>query len=206
MRSSHRGATLVEILVASFVLGLLLLALLGIYVTCSGSWAKVRSQSDMGQDLQVCLTKMERDITDSTIRSLSIDSTAGAMALSILVPTDDDGAYSLDVDTGHLRWNRYRIYYLDPSGNLMQRDVPLLAGSPQIDTPEPIETYDGGAGPMPLSGWRSGGKVVGRALSGFDVVLGSGRVELIVSTERQRYGSPTPERRSRRISCRFRND
>lgn len=201
--SSQRGLTLVELMVAATLLGLLTFAMFAIYRMGASAWAKGSVRSEMLADLQVATARLEKDLGRSTYSSFSVG--AGGSAVSFLTPVDDTAPQTFESITGAPLWRRYVLYWLDAaSGELRRREVPLPAGAPEESAPGPIESF-GTSGPLAL--YLDQGRAVARDVTLFTCsVPGPNRpVRTQLTAQRQRYGTSRVETASLRSTVWLRN-
>ena len=201
MKASRQGATIAEALLTCVMLGLMFLLLMGVYVSCLGVWHKTNTQSDLLQNSRVTLTRLSRDIVESTYGGLSVE----ANAISLISATRADGTLEVDDSTGYLRWNSYRIYYFNSTdATLRQLSVDIPSSASQREEPTPIETL--GSKPKPFSSYCTGGRVACTHVTAFEArKVGPHLVEIELETERPRYGSEKTEKIRRVIGARLHN-
>jgi hypothetical protein len=191
-------------LLAGGLLLLLIGSLFGIFAIGASSWRKTEAETELGAELQKVSIAMEREVERSTYASASLDPPVGATACSLLTPVDAQGNPVMS-NFGFPVWQAYRIYYFHPSsGEVRDRRLDLAAGSPEANAAEPIEFYDAG-GLLPLSSFRSGGRVVASHVKQFSFVPTAGMLRVEIRAERHRYGRSAPESLHWRLSMRFRN-
>ncbi len=157
LTSDRKGATLAEVLVGGFVLSLLLLAVTEIYRNATAAWIKGEQQSALLQQVQLGLTRIDKEVERSVYDSLSISSDfRGAALLSALY---SDGVFMFDAPTQQPRWQNYIVFYHDPPTRELRRvEVPVV-GTPQETAAAPIENF----GAMtPIENYFVGGEVIAR--------------------------------------------
>lgn len=198
--------TLIELLVAAGLLGVLTTAIFFVFQVGWDSWRKVESQNELLQQLQGLSSRIARGVERTTFDSVSVD--AGNDALAFLSPLDDNGAYVVRAD-GSLEWQSFKVFYHDSiSKTVLRRDETLPAGSPFQASPGFIETYDPGTGVQPWSHYRTEGQVVARHITGFQVTLlpdPENSVELELQGFKKRFGDRGDEWNSLRVRIATRN-
>jgi prepilin-type N-terminal cleavage/methylation domain-containing protein len=123
MRSDHqrmRGMTLIEILITTAILlitaGLLFLM---IVKTKTGLQASTNRSSSRG-DLQVVTWKIARELQTSNATLITDGSASGLKAFSFISAFDPKGQFITD-NLGQLVWQKYVIYYIEPSSMKLKR-------------------------------------------------------------------------------------
>lgn len=160
-----RGVTLLEVLIASAVMLIIVGAVFFLYVTGTRAWLVGRGQADLLQELLVVQGQVERDVSSSIYASLSIG--PGNASFSVLSGQLPAGDYQ--VSNGVVEWQKYLVFYLDPEKQVRRLEVPLVATAPQRISAQPIDSYDDGSGPRPISAYLSGGKILGRHVANLTV-------------------------------------
>lgn len=180
-RKVRGGFTLIESIISCSLLGTILITTGMIYQMGANAWAKTRTQSEMLQAMQTSSKRLTIELENSCPQSLTVSSEA----VAFLSARDDDGTPILAAD-GTLIWQKYVIYYYDQARQeLLRKELPLVAGSPQQTEPAPIEEYLPGT---PLANHLNAGIAVARDVKECEFNLVDTRVELITMCERQRYG------------------
>lgn len=198
------GTTLMEVMVASGIMLMVISMVFVVYVTGARAWRRGEGQADLLQDLEVIQTQLQREVASSVSLSLSAD--APGKSLSFLSARLPGGGFQV-VD-GHVEWQSYLVYYLDPpTRELRRREIPLVAGAPQRQTPGPIDAYDDGSGARPLSSYCVGGDVIGRDVSDltFAVMNGGRLLKVTVEATRKRPDNPGLERIALPTTMEFKN-
>ena len=116
-------------------------------------------------EIQVAANRLTRDIEGSAASCISIDSSLNAAGLISAV--GDPSGYTLQPN-GDLIWQKYVVYYLH-NQELFRREIALGAGDPQRLNPTVIENYDPGGGSQALSAYLSGGRILARRLTRFEL-------------------------------------
>lgn len=198
---AHRGATLVEALVAAFILGLLTTAVFALYQMGLNAFFKTNTQSDILQTVQVLGGKWMRDAELTTPEAVSLD--LGSTAIALPSARDAAGNLVLDTVNSELIWQRYRLYWHDaPSQTVRFKEIVLATPTSAIG---PIETYDDGSGTHPLSWYCTGGRVIARQVSLLQLTRNGASLSLEVQARQDRYGSPEPEQLQHRFVVVARN-
>ncbi len=166
---------MLEMVFGMGLLSLLMAAILFIYITGAGAWAKADAQAELLDVLQTTSLKLSNELQRSCYDSLTVESGS----LSCLSAEDPDtGRLKVDPATGQLRWQRYLVFYRDPGRNaLMRRVVPFSGGL----LPAPL-------GPTSLTG----GEVLARTIHSitFEQVGSLVRFRLVAERKRPRREDP----------------
>lgn len=149
---------------ACSVLAVLMTMILGVYRAGATSWRTLERHSTLAQQGLAALDRMSRELEESTYGSLSFGPRRDALAF-LVATRDEDAQFDFDPATGKPRWDHYLVLYHDAAAQeLRQVEVPLAAGSAQVDAPGPLEAYDPGTGPRALETYATGGRVVARGI------------------------------------------
>lgn len=203
MRGNH-GITIVELLVASFVLGLLGLLTVALFRTGASSWKKLEAQSSMLAEYEVLNEKLSREIQRSVYASASTAVSPDGSTLAFLSAIDEHGVFVLNPTTHEPEWQKYLIFYFhQPTRKCYMAELPLAAGSPEKDTPETLENYDAGSGN--LNDYRKDGRLLMTDLDVCNFTLADSMLNLEIGGSRSRYGSSQPEVLKMTNSTAFRN-
>ena len=163
------GFTIAEVLVAGFVMGLLLVAIFAIFRMGVVSWQKLNANTELFQSIQVSSAKLSRDAERSVFVSASMDNSGRAVAF--LSPLDQDEQFVVR-DDGSLEWQKYLVFYRDPSTNeVLVKEVPLHPTAAERMNPGPIENYNDGTGTKAWSTYMSAGQPLARDVTEFTIVL-----------------------------------
>lgn len=143
LQNRRRGASLLDIMVASVILGLLLFALFSLFRTGVVGLKKVDNQSSLLRELQILSLKIGRAAHESSFDSLSVSPDQTIVAF--LSAEDGNGDFIAD-DLGRPVWQKFIVYYLQTSDNTIYRtEVPYTATDPSETTT--YEDYSGGTLP-----------------------------------------------------------
>lgn len=139
--------------------------------------------------------------------SVSIGTYPDGTALSFLSAVDDTGTFVIDTAGDYKPvWQKYLIFNYDSNKReVTLNDVVLIGGSPQAKAPAPIETYDAGTGPKPLSSYRTGGRLLMKDVDACTFSLNNNILTVEVKGSRKRYGRIDPEKLQMKASANFRN-
>lgn len=195
----RRGFTIIELVVASVILGFLLFMAFLAYQLSASSLMKGTTQAEMLGTLQVAFNKIEGAVKSSSRDgvSTSLDQTV----LATIQATDLDGKYTLD-STGRLEWQGYRVFYWtnDDDGILYTRKVSYPGGP--TTTASSLESSSG----SDLLSFRNNGTPLARGLSDCRFYIDPSDLLVLEATiEKKRYGSEEPERISARSTVAVRN-
>jgi hypothetical protein len=140
-RANSRGATLIELIVASLLVTLLMGELWMLLQTGSRFYLKARSQSDLQRHALIALRWMSTDLAEGAPLSFrhydpdnpSMDTERNGFVFGS--PKDMDGEVVYD-DEGRLSWNSVVGYYIESEGgDLFRVRVPTpeaTSSAPQI--------------------------------------------------------------------------
>lgn len=186
---SQQGATVVELLIAGSISAILVGLCTSIFLRGAHIWAKVESQSDVLQEMQVVVAKFHQFGGASRIHSVTADTDSGVLAFPSA--SDEAGNSAIDGDSGQAIWYRYDILYYDAAERAMYfRELPIV--TPTTD-PERLVNYDDGSGQRPLSFYKSRGRSLAKDIVEMDTEVDGGVVHLRLKGERRRAGSERPE-------------
>lgn len=164
-----------EILVAILILGILLGAVLFLYLVGGRAVAHGDVRGELQRNLQIALAKMAREVESSSYEGMSSDPTTLAVLSS--VPATG-GPPTLAILDGSVLWQKYVVYWHDPgTKTIKQRELPF----PPNPTEQKIEAWQG----LTLADYRVDGEDIARNVSAFVVTAPAGtrRVEVEVTTE-----------------------
>lgn len=157
--------TVMDLMVAMGLLMLLLSFLFSIFFLGGKAWRKTDDRYELLRNTQAVLSQISREAERSNIFSLSI---LPGRAVSFLSPMNAAGNFVTDT-LGDVRWERYLIFYHDAASQEVRMvDVPLLAGSFERRTPQPIDRFVSATGMRPLSSYLVGGRVLGQHITRFE--------------------------------------
>ena len=134
-----RGFSVVEILIASIILGLLVTALFGLFRTGIVSMRKVDNQTELIRELQILSLKITDEASASSFKSLCLS--GNHEAVSFLSAVDKNGVFRTD-EFGRPEWQEFILYYYQQEDSTIRRTtVPFVTGSP-IEA-RTLEQYSG---------------------------------------------------------------
>lgn len=155
-----RGTSLLEILVAGAMLSLLMTVLFAVFFQGTRAWRLADARTELHRNATKLIARFSREAQQSQYASLSLES----HGLGFISAQDTGGVFQLGPD-GRPSWQAYLLYYKDPDSVIKRRRVALpIPGS----LPVPIEQFDFGAGPRPLSFYLDAGEPVARGVKVFD--------------------------------------
>lgn len=191
-------------MVASTVLGLLGLLTVALFRTGASGWKKMEAQSSMLADYEVLTAKLSREVQRSVFASASMAAGPNGSTVAFLSAMDPNGVFAVDTTTYQPKWQKYLVFYFDePNRNLYLTEVPLAAGSPEADIPEPIENYD--AGTNNIEDYRTDGRLLMQDLDTCTFTLDNEMLIVEVTGSRKRYGDSDPEKLHMISRAAFRN-
>ena len=192
MRVRQSGSTMVEMLVAAAILGVLITTVFAVYLMGTRASAKGDTQSELLESLRMATLRIGRELEVSAKAGISVNPAQDAIAL--LSPEDPNGAYLVEPSTPEVHWQKYVIYYRDGSDNtLRRREVVVVVGAPEWSEAGIIDGYDSGSGAQPLDSYTSGGQVVARNISQARFEVNDGLVRTFLQAQKRRYGRTDPE-------------
>lgn len=192
MRNKQRGLTLIELMIAGFVLGLLSLVTVALFRTGASGWKKMEAQSTMLADYEVLDGKVTREVQRSTYISASTVVGPDGPTLAFLSAVDDTGVFVLDPVTGEPIWQKFIIFYFDQANRrLYLTDLPLDPASTLRTAPQALEAYPEGTGD--LNDYRTGGRLIMTDLDSCTFTLNDSMLAVEVRGSRERFGSNNPE-------------
>lgn len=179
-----RGHTLLEQLVGMGLLSGLMLMMFFIYQYGASAWKKGETETDLLQESQKLVARLQREAERSVYASASLDPGPDTGTAVAFLSCWDEATERFDVDpaTGSPMWHEYHVFYYDgPSREVRWKRVPV---APTV-TPVPLAA---------LAGERNGGRVLARDVVRCDFQLSEQLLGLELEIEKKRYGTPTPER------------
>lgn len=117
--------TVMEVLVATFILTLILGLLCAVFKTGVDAWKKSRTTIDVEDSVQVAVMRIANDLRQSSTSSITIYSLEkNNDIISFLSPCDDEGKSDFDMYGFTPLWVKYIIYYLarDPQNDSSDPD------------------------------------------------------------------------------------
>ena len=124
MSTTRRGATLLELVVASAIGMVLLLATYQLMVPGLRIWASTNERGHLQQQVVTAVTRLRHDLELTTISSLTIDTQhvrdlelgtdEPVSSISFVSPVGEDGGVRVRSD-GTMVWQHYAVAYLDPA-------------------------------------------------------------------------------------------
>ena len=159
---------LMDLMVAMGLLMMLLTALFVIFFLGGKAWRKTDDRYELLRNTQAVVAQFSREAERASAFSVSI---IPGRAVSFLSPMNVAGNFVTD-SLGDVRWERYLVFYLDVSTHEVRMvDVPLLSGSFERRTPQPIERFISATGMHPLADYLVGGRLLGRRITAFEPEL-----------------------------------
>jgi len=191
--------TLVEVIVASAIMGIIMLALGAVYRMGAADFSQTMAHSEMLGQARVVAGTLSREVGTSSYDSLSISD--DRQAASFLVRFGTAGTFAFNPADGRPLWQSYVVYYLE-DGALKRRLLPLPAGG--LDHAIPIEEY-APWGRKPVNSWRGDGAMVAAGLKVCRFESFSGRLRLTLQMQYKRVGRDEPEHLDLTFTTMFRN-
>lgn len=180
--------TIIEMMVALALLGMLIGIVLLVYMTGASAWRKGDTRSELLQDALVASSNLAQDVEQSTYGGLEATPTGDAVA--VLSLRDSQGSFQLS-DDGTALWQRWVVYYVR-GGQILKTEVPWVAPPEDRTTPMPLSAYNP---PLTLADYLNGGRVIARNVydADFAMVPGTAAVSLHIELRKKRYGRQDPE-------------
>lgn len=180
--------TIIEMMVALALLGMLIGMVVMIYMTGASAWRKGDTRSELLQDALVTSSSLASEIEQSTYGGL--EAAPSGEGVAVLSLRDGQGNFELS-DTGAPIWQRWVVYYFK-SGEIRQTEVPWVAPPEDRVTPMPLSAYNP---PLSITDYLNGGRVIARNVydAEFTLVPGTASVSFHIELSKRRYGRPDPE-------------
>lgn len=195
--SRRRGSTLLEVMVAAAIMGLLITTVFALFKMGISAWFKADGLTDLVQQGQAVGARWVRDVEVTANQAVSVS--PGGDAISLPSARDATGNFVLDPSTSELVWQKYILYYFDPvAGEVRRAEVPIAAPTRSV---VPLETYSG----QPLSNFMTGGTVLARQVSTFTAAAGGRMAYLTVVAQKPRPQTTQLEVQSSSFSALMRN-
>lgn len=134
--SSRRAFTIIELLIASTLMLLMLIAAHQALVLASRYQQKLKDSSQIQQETMTILRKLERSIRTAALDSMTVS--VDGRALLFLSAETDEGPYDTEPD-GSIRWRRYVCYHLEgsePLYTLVRREQKVNLASVPATMPD----------------------------------------------------------------------
>ncbi len=176
-----RGHTLVEILVAICILGILMGAVLYLYLTGSRAVAQGDMRGELLRQLQISGARFTRELETSAFDSLSL----GGSAIAFFSSAPQGGAPPSLSPDGSIIWQKYVVYWHDSASRTLRRREYVV---PPTTSAQPIENWQS----LTLADYTNGGDIIGREIVAFTVSnpAGTRRVEASLTGEQSYRGQP----------------
>jgi type II secretory pathway pseudopilin PulG len=132
----QRGATLIEMMVAAFLIFLILAAATQLLVSCFRHYREVDAAAQVHQLALTSMSRMQRDLRDGNKASFRVFSAPAGIVFAS--PRQSDGRIAFNPDTLQPIWQKLICYYLEPDGTrflLIRKEEPVASPS---DTPPTI--------------------------------------------------------------------
>ena len=195
------GTTVLEMVVGMAVLSLMMAAIMFIYVSGAGAWAKGDAQAELLGVLQNASLNLSNELQRSCYDSLTVETGS----LSCLSAEDRTvGRLTVDNSRGELVWQRYLVFYRDSGRNALAcRTVPLPAGASQRQIPGLLASFIPSA--LTNAPYCAGGEVVARRIAAVTFRQVGQLVEFTLTAEMKRPGREDPESITQQVLVKVRN-
>lgn len=132
-RHRLRGLTLIEVLVAAALSGILLTLLVQILIPGLQIWRQTQAVSELEQNAMISRAKISDSLLNTTADSITVIDRADRQAISCLnnEGTEDQPGY--DGNTGDIFWRSMTMYSLTPSEGILRqyrRELPAIVTEP----------------------------------------------------------------------------
>lgn len=170
----RRGHTLAEMMVAVALLGIMMGAILYLYLTGGRAVSQGDVRSDLLRCLQVTSQTLTREVETGTYAGLSVQP-AGLAILGAAPPEGGSPTLALD---GSVVWRKYVVFWLNPGEKTVRRrDYPI----PPSGLARPLEEWES----LPFAHYAQQGSVVARDMIAFEPsVIGTGLLRTVLRSER----------------------
>lgn len=135
MKHARRGTTLLELLVYSLLLGVLLLAVYGVFSAGMKYFRFIEATSDLRGQAQTTLIRIAAELAETRGYTVLVDDEA----LIFCSPRNRAGSYTYDA-YGNLQWHRFVGYYRESDGRILR--TPVYLSTPR-STPANASTIVG---------------------------------------------------------------
>ena len=222
MKTTTKGFSLIEVIVAGTIFLLLLGMIFVIYRAGADTWMKSDANSELLGKVQKLTTRMTREAERSTYLSASprgprkntsgnpVDSSP-ERGFAFLTPVDNNGVFQFDPTTRRPLWQNYVIYFHDPATRTIRRKVLAPYFPNTTKNPRRIESDRGAS----LAAQFSGGQTLIQEAKSLtcqmypatisDVLDANYRMEVILNLEIPVRGQTTPRTIESKTMIRFRN-
>lgn len=177
IRSKNKGVSVIELLLASALVGLVTTMVFAAYWQGLRALFKGRDQSELLTQLQLSSKRIATAMSQGSFVSVSMDNVnlpgpaRRSDAVSFLTAYDINGTPRLNGTTAP-DWTAYLVFYHnDTEKRIMKNRIDLRAGSPQNRFPSPIDRYFNGTARQPITAYRRDGTIVARNIRSFGIDL-----------------------------------
>ncbi len=182
----QRGATLVELIVASLLVGLIMSQVLALIVYGNRFYLKVRSQTEVQRSALLAFRWINSDLMEGTSFSFRFyQEEDGGPAFSFGSPKTEDGGVEYDT-YGRLLWSSVIGYYLDSDDEGVLYRVLLAIPSDERSVNPPVMSRDE-HGPIALRE-RGPGRVIARHVHSIEIEQGPENIEVVLHARHQELG------------------
>ncbi len=198
-RSKQRGMTFLELTIALGLIGFLVAAVLGFYMTGLKMWSGNDSRSHLLQEVQVANRSLRASAAESNVAGVSVS--ADGKIVALISPRDLNGATDLS-DAGIRRWQSWQVYYQDGT-TLRRAQVEWTGATPaEREVPDTLENVTG----LTLESVAANGRMLAQNLYGVSFSFpGTGLVRANWDFRRWSKAKPEGERLAVDSAHRVRN-
>lgn len=217
---NKRGYTLIEVMIAASLTGVILAGVYLMWATLAKSWMTERVKTSLNEELQVDITRMKKEMRLSSGNEVFYYPVGSGpySAVSFPIPVDENGDNLIETDAdGNIIWDRTIIYHIFNNGGVLElrrtvfspRDNTLTAAEVQ----EQLETVVAdGNGTGAEGGENASTGVLFSNLETFEIIPSlvtiDGYNDILVRTDYISFGSVvlTPGEHTLRFEVTGKND
>jgi type II secretory pathway pseudopilin PulG len=194
VRTRSGGHTLAEMLIAVALLGIMMGAIIYLYLTGARAVSQGDVRSDLLRGLQVTSQALTREIETSCYGGLSV----APAGLAVLGAAPPEGGSPTLASNGNVQWRKYVVFWLDAAGrSVRRREYPI----PPTGTAQPIELW----GSQPFASFAQQGSVVAHDMVGFQASVTPGTQLLRTSLKAERVFRNEPKSLTLEVAVRLKN-
>jgi type II secretory pathway pseudopilin PulG len=180
-----RGLSLPELMVGFGLLSLLTVLMFFVYKFGASAWKKSEAQTRLLQDAQVFTTLLSREAERTSHASVSLDPgpLTGTAVAFVSCWNTSTNRFEYDPAARGPVWQQHLLFYYDDVNQEVKvREIPLV---PVSSTPIPLAS---------IGSFRSAGRALARNVSGCTFSLQDRLLNLRLTLDVRRYGSPETEK------------
>lgn len=190
----RRGHTLVEMLIAVGLLGIMMGAIIYLYLTGARAVSQGDVRSDLLRGLQITSQALTREVETSCYGGLSI----APSGLAVLAAGPPEGGSPTLASNGTVQWRKYVVFWLDAGAKTVRRrEVPI----PPTGDEKTIELWSG----QPFATFAQQGSVVAHDMVGFSASVAPGTQLLRTSLKAERIFRNEPKSLTLEVAIKLKN-